>query len=192
MRDHLISLGMKIKAFRKERKLTLQEFAEKTALSPGLLSKIENFRTIPSLPVLVRIAAALEVDMAELFSGISFREQPKWLLIHSEECDLVEREESVGLSYRPLLETSLEASALQVMLVTVAPGARRAPVSSEADEMLYLLSGELRYHLGDNEVLMVPGDLLYFDGSIPHFPANPGPLPVLLLVCYLLRKNSSA
>lgn len=192
MREHLISLGTRIKSFRKERKMTLQEFAEKTALSPGLLSKIENFRTIPSLPVLVRIAAALEIDMADLFSGITFREQPKWLLIHGGECELVEREESVGMSYRALLETPLDASALQVMLVTIAPGVQRGPVTSEADELLYLLSGELGYQLGENKLPMNPGDLLYFDGAIPHFPVNNGPLPAVLLVCYLLRKNSSA
>ena len=192
MREHLISLGTRIKSFRKERKMTLQEFAEKTALSPGLLSKIENFRTIPSLPVLVRIAAALEIDMAELFSGITFREQPRWLLIHGGEGELVEREESIGMSYRALLETPLDASALQVMLVTIAPGVQRGPVTSEADEMLYLLSGELSYQLGENKLPMTPGDLLYFDGAIPHFPVNNGTLPAILLVCYLLRKNGGA
>lgn len=192
MREHLISLGLKIKAFRKERKLTLQEFAEKTRLSPGLLSKIENFRTVPSLPVLVQIAAALEIDMADLFAGMSFRERAKWHLIHSSECELVEREDSVGLSYLALLEIPLETAGLQVMIVTVAPGARRAPVSSEADEMLYLMSGELSYMLGEDEVEMKSGDLLYFDGAIPHFPLNKGTVPAVIFVCYFLRKNGNA
>ena len=191
MREHLISLGLKIKSIRKGKKLTLQEFAEKTSLSPGLLSKIENFRTIPSLPVLVRIAAALEIDMSELFAGMSFREHPRWLLVHPSDGKCVEREESVGLGYLALLETPLDAPALQVMLVTVAPGARRPPVSSEADEMLYLVSGELSYVLGEKELRMEPGDLLYFDGAIPHFPLNRGSGPAVLLVCYLLHKNDN-
>ena len=192
MREHLISLGMRIKAFRKERKLTLQEFAEKTRLSPGLLSKIENFRTIPSLPVLVQIAAALEIDMAELFAGMSFREHRKWRLVHSSECSFVEREDSVGLTYLPLLETPLDTAGLQVMIVTVVPGARRAAVTSEADEMLYLISGELSYVLGEERIAMKAGDLLWFDGSLPHFPLNTGTVPAVLFVCYFLHKNENA
>ncbi len=192
MREHLISLGLRIKSFRKEKKLTLQEFAGKTRLSPGLLSKIENFRTIPSLPVLVQIAAALEIDMAELFAGMSFRDHRKWRLIHSSECGFVEREDSVGLTYQPLLEIPLETAGLQVMIVTVAPGARRAAVSSEADEMLYLISGELSYILGDDTVTMKAGDLLWFDGALPHVPLNSGTVPAILFVCYFLHKNENA
>ena len=48
MREQLIVLGTRIKKIRKERKMTLQALADRTGLTAGLLSKIENFRTIPS------------------------------------------------------------------------------------------------------------------------------------------------
>ena len=71
MREQLIVLGTRIKKIRKERKMTLQALADRTGLTAGLLSKIENFRTIPSLPVLVGIAAALQIDLAALFEGMT-------------------------------------------------------------------------------------------------------------------------
>ena len=189
MREHLISLGQKIRELRKERQLTLQEFAAQTGLTPGLLSKIENFRSIPSLPVLVRIAAALQVDMAELFGGMSFREHPSWLLVRRGERKTVEREESVGLRYEALIETPVEAAGLQAMVVTIDPGVERGFVSSEADELLFVLSGSVRYRLGEEEVEVDEGDLLFFDGAIAHRPFNPGKVPAVVFVCYLLRRG---
>lgn len=56
MNEQLTCLGMRLKELRRKRLLTLQQLAERTELTAGLLSKIENFRTIPSLPVLLSIA----------------------------------------------------------------------------------------------------------------------------------------
>ena len=147
MQDHLISFGQKIRELRKERQLTLQEFAAQTGLMPGLLSKIGNFRSIPSLSILVRIAAALQVDMAELFAGRSFREDPSWLLVRRGERKNVEREESVGLQYEALIETPVEAAGFQAMVVVIDPGWNEG-VSCEADELLFVLSDSVRYRLG--------------------------------------------
>jgi len=64
--DQLSLIGIRIKQIRSEKKLTLRELAKRSNLSPGLISKIENFRTMPSLTVLVDISVALEVDISEL------------------------------------------------------------------------------------------------------------------------------
>ena len=61
---NLITVGLQIRQIRKDKNLSLQEIANRTGLSKSLLSKVENFRTIPSLPVLLRISNALNVDMA--------------------------------------------------------------------------------------------------------------------------------
>ena len=79
MREQLVTLGCKIRELRKKRRMTLQELAERTGLTAGLLSKIENFRTIPSLPVLAEIARALETGLSELFEDIVFSEKKNWL-----------------------------------------------------------------------------------------------------------------
>ena len=47
--DRLSRIGKKIKEIRKNRQMSLQEVASKSSVTAGLLSKIENFRTIPSL-----------------------------------------------------------------------------------------------------------------------------------------------
>ena len=67
MNDDLLVLGGRLREIRKKKGLTLQQLADRTGLTAGLLSKIENLRTSPSLPVLSDLATALGTDMADLF-----------------------------------------------------------------------------------------------------------------------------
>ncbi len=192
MHEPLVALGGRIKELRKSRQLTLQVLAEKIGMTAGLLSKVENARTVPSLPVLMALADAFEVNLSDIFEGIAcFSEKPRWLLVRASEQHPVEREESSGINYALILETTLVAASFQVMLVTVQPGAEREMVTSEGYEMLYLISGDLDYCLGEDTVTMDAGDTLYFDGNIPHVPVNRYTQPAVLLVCYFIREEAS-
>lgn len=191
MRERLITLGCRLRELRKSRRLTLQALAERTGLTAGLISKIENFRTIPSLPVLLEIVRALEADLSTLFEGISLSEKRNWLLIHPEEQQPVEREENHGLRYRMILETPLDAVHLQVMLVTEGNSESCAPVSTEGDQLLYILSGRFRYRVGAESVVLNQGDLLFFDGSLPHAPEAENGAPFSLLAFYFLRNGNA-
>ena len=100
MRQNLIRLGMAIKTVRKEKNMTLKDLSEKTGLTGGLLSKIENFRTVPSLPVLVNIANALGTTPSQLLEGVGTVENKRWILSKSSEHKSIEREESKDFSIR--------------------------------------------------------------------------------------------
>lgn len=191
MREQLIALGTRIKMARKERKMTLQTLADRTGLTAGLLSKIENFRTIPSLPVLVDIAAALETDLAEFFRDMTLGSKARWLLVRPEEQKTVEREEGRHLHYQMILETSLPAVNMQMMYVTIPCGSGGEPVSTEGDELLYILNGRFRYRLGDEVVELTPGDALYFDGTLPHVPENDSGAPGTLIAFYFVRETEN-
>ena len=189
MYGQLSFLGIRLREQRRKRRLTLRELAARTGLSAGLLSKIENFRTLPSLPVLLNIAQAMHMDLSELFSGFGCGVERPWLLVRADEGVPVERESNHGMSYRLLLEGPLDTSELQVMLVTVAPGAKRRAVSGAGMELLYMLSGELEYRVGDDTLQLRVGDTLFFDGEKPHLPVNNSALDASMLVCYFLREE---
>ncbi len=176
MRDSLSVLGAGIKKHRREQKITLQELAEKTGLSAGLLSKIENFRTIPSLPVLLTIVAALKIDPGELFRELRAPEKSKWVLIRPPDRKPVEREEGRKLGYELILETPLPAgSSMQLMFVRVPPGPGGEPVTNDADQLIFMLSGEIIYRIDGELVRIQAGDTLFFDGRLPHVTeTNPG------------------
>ena len=52
MDNFLIGIGKRIKEIRKKQHITINTLATNAQVSNGLISRIENGRTIPSLPVL--------------------------------------------------------------------------------------------------------------------------------------------
>ena len=69
--DILIQISNKIKEIRKQKNITIQELATKAGVSKGLISQIENNRTVPSLPVLMNIVQSLNLDLNDFFNDIS-------------------------------------------------------------------------------------------------------------------------
>src|ERR1700743_2085667 len=57
-----------LRAVRKQRGLTLSSLAEQTGLTKSYLSKIERRQSTPSIAVALKVARALDVDVAQLFS----------------------------------------------------------------------------------------------------------------------------
>ena len=188
MRQNLIKLGSAIKSFRKEQSLTLSALSEMTGLTAGLLSRIENFRTIPSLPVLLKIAEALKVSPSELLAGIGCSESPGWTLVRRNERTAVERENSKGFMYEMLLDTESSGCNLQSMILNIEPGAVREKVKTDGDQFIFILKGNIVFCLGDEKINLSEGDILFFDGNIEHVPQNPGKETAVLLAVYLLRE----
>ena len=61
-----MSVGDKLRALRKQNKLTLKELSKKTSLSISFISDIENKRRNPSIDNLKILANALNVSVSEL------------------------------------------------------------------------------------------------------------------------------
>lgn len=182
-------VGKKIRQIRKDRGMNLQEVAEKSEITAGLLSRIENFRTLPSLPVLHKISLALGVTLAELVELVDNRPEANYIFIPKGTGELEEREDSLGVIYENLLSSSIGDVTLHTCIVTLPPKTYRKPLANDSMELLYVVSGQIQYGLGEETLQLAEGDTLYFDGSIPHSLQNFADTPVVLFKAYLLRKQ---
>lgn len=189
MRQNLIRLGASIKRYRQNKDLTLTSLAEMTDLTAGLLSRIENFRTIPSLPVLLKIAKALEVTPAELLSGIGEMASRSWELVKKNDRKIVERENSKGFVYEMLLDLESSGCNLQCLILNIEPNAVREKVKTDGDEFILILEGNLVFLLGEDKINLDEGDILFFDGNIEHVPLNHSNKTAVLLAVYLLKEE---
>ncbi|MEK7415652.1 MAG: helix-turn-helix transcriptional regulator, partial [Planctomycetota bacterium] len=63
MPEPLAVIGKRIKERRQQLRLTVEELARRCRMSKGQLSKIENARTLPWLPMLVEIARQIELPL---------------------------------------------------------------------------------------------------------------------------------
>jgi transcriptional regulator with XRE-family HTH domain len=61
------SIGLKLRALRTQKRLTLARLAAETGLSTALLSKLETDRMIPTLPTLATICRVYGVGMSHFF-----------------------------------------------------------------------------------------------------------------------------
>ena len=188
--DRLSRIGKKIKEIRKNRQMSLQEVASKSSVTAGLLSKIENFRTIPSLPVLLSIAKALDVDLSELVSSVMNNDEAPYILVRKGEGEVEEREDSKGLKYQSILSYSISNLTelnIKVNLVSLDIGADRKPLATDALELIHVISGSVKYGLPDHEVELQQGDTLFFNGRLPHSVKNMYFKETVLFKVYLLQ-----
>ncbi len=185
MEDYLIGIGKRIKEIRKEGNKTISDIAQKAGVTGGLISRIENGRTIPSLPVLLKIIASLEVEVTDFFNGMPQVIGANFIVSRKEENSIIEKEdEAVGFEYTYIFGKQLSSLGFETVLLEVRPNSKREKVSTDAFEFKYILSGECYYIIGDEEVLLKEGDSIFFDGRIPHVPVNRGLVSSKMLVVY--------
>lgn len=183
--DIMPRLARKLKAIRVGKNLTLQALSDKAKVSKGLLSKIENSRTVPSLPVFLAILHSLDLPLREFFEGIELSSSQAFLHVKRNQQQSIEKEEREGFEYRLILGESVSVSGLEAVLLTVQPGARSRLTVTDGYEIKYILSGRCDYFIGETKIQLEAGDTLFFDASKPHMPVNRGTEPVVMFVLYL-------
>ncbi|MHC4887222.1 MAG: helix-turn-helix domain-containing protein [Planctomycetota bacterium] len=185
----LIQVGLRLKEARRARSMTLDDLAKRTELSKGLLSKIENFRSIPSLPVLATLARALSVDMAALVAGIGTATSTSPVLVRATERQVVERDDAVGFLHEALFAQAAGQNYLEVLVLTLDPGATRKLATTDGTQFIFMLQGTVEFQHGEESFILRKGDALSFDGRIPHLPLNPGRQTARFLSVYLLESE---
>lgn len=190
--DILGAIGKKLREIRKDKGLSLLEVANKSGITAGLLSKIENFRTTPSLPVLYKIAVALNEPLSEIVKPVDDGPEESYTLIRNGEGDEEIRYDSKGLIYEGLISKVIHNTPVKINTVTVKPGVYRKPIANDSYELIYVLEGEIIYGLRDELIHLKKGDTLYFNGQIPHSLENPGSKNVMLFKTYFMNPNPNS
>lgn len=182
-------IAQKIRATRLEKNLTIQQLANRTKVSKGLLSKIENSRTLPSLPVFITLIQSLDISLKEFFSEMVLLNGKDYLVVKKDQYKMVEREGREGFDYQHILSQNISTCTMEAVLLTVKPGAKGRPTTSDGYEFKYLISGRCDYQINNEKITLEEGDSLYFDASVPHLPINTsGEKAVMLVVYFLMPK----
>ncbi|MCK0103917.1 helix-turn-helix domain-containing protein [Pseudohalocynthiibacter sp. F2068] len=178
-----VAIGREVRGFRRQKDITVAELSALTGLSIGMLSKIENGITSPSLTTLQTLANALSVPLTSFFRG--FEENRD--VVHVKAGEAVEMERAgtrAGHQYNLLGHIGSNASGVMVepYMITLNEQSDIFPTFQHAGiELLYMLEGEIEYRHGDQLFLMQPGDSLFFDADAPHGPEKLNVLPARYL-----------
>lgn len=184
----LLEVSKRIKVNRLENRMTVQELAEKSGVTKGLISQIENGRSIPSLPVLFAIIQSLGLAVSEFFKDLNLQ-VPNILVQRKNEYASFSKEDAKGFAYERIFIKSLPASTVDFVILHLEPGAHREEVSTDAYEYKYILTGSVDYHINGSVYPLNAGDSLFFDGRIMHVPRNTGKKVCSMLIVYFFNQK---
>lgn len=178
-----VAIGREVRGYRQQQNLTVVEMGELTGLSVGMLSKIENGNTSPSLNTLQLLANALNVSLTSFFH----RFEEARVAIHTRAGKGVEKDREgtrAGHQYNLLGNIGANSSGVVVepYLISLTEESDSFPTfQHEGIEMLYLLEGEVDYRHGEKIFKLKPGDTLFFEADAPHGPEVLVKLPLKYL-----------
>ncbi|MEO6358513.1 MAG: helix-turn-helix transcriptional regulator [Ferruginibacter sp.] len=97
--DIIVQITNKLKDIRKEKNITLQELAESAGVTKGMLSQVENNRTIPSLTVFLNIIKSMHIDINDFFTDFNTGQTSKVIFKKAAQYQSFEKENAVGFYY---------------------------------------------------------------------------------------------
>lgn len=170
--DSLALIGPRIRSWREKRSMTIAELSARTGISSSTLSRLESGKRAPNLELIIPIARTLRLELDDLVP----RKTPDPRVART-------TKRAGEVWYESL---SPDASPVQTYKITMPanPGGVSAvpqPQVHDGQEWLYVLAGRLRLVLGEQDVVLGPGEAAEFDTRIPHWMGAAGTGPTEFL-----------
>ena len=175
-------LGNTLRHIRTENGLTIADVAMRANVSRGMLSKIENGLTSPSLEKLEHLANALGVKLSRLFHDYDTPIGGAQYVKTGEGMEVVRRGTKSGHTYQLLAYDTGPKKLFEPFLITLNEESEVFdPFEHAGTEFIYMLEGKLEYTVGDERFILEPGDSLTFHAEQPHRPETKLKMPIQYL-----------
>lgn len=183
------AIGREVKRNREKVGLTISELAKAAEMSAGMLSKIENGATSPSLASLQALCKALQIPITHLFKG--YEEFRDATFVKAGQGLTIERRGTrAGHQYNLLGHSPHGSVMVEPYLITLTKESDTFPAFQHAGmEFLFMLEGNVVYRHGEETYDMHPGDALFFDAEAPHGPEELKKLPAKYISVISYRRE---
>ena len=165
----------RLRELRAEQGLTLQQVSERAHIDISMLSRLESGKRRLALDHIAGLAAALGVSADDLLGGAP----PPDPRVRSKP---VTRD---GLTMWPLTNRG-PAGGLHAFKIRIGARRRKPPESlrvHDGHDWMYILDGRMRLLLGDQDLVIEPGEAVEFSTLTPHwFGAIDEPVELVALL----------
>ena len=154
----------------------MRQLAERAGVSASLISDIERGRVEPSISVLKRLSAALDITLMYFFSETTPDDE---LVVRADERRVLGAREFTnfrsptgGIHFE--LASPEGTEKIEAVFGRYEVGATMGdePVTHEGEEWGMVLTGRLKVWVGDETYFLNPGDSIAFPSTTPHRMAN--------------------
>lgn len=183
------AIGRALRAVRQQQGMTVVELSARTNISIGMLSKIENGITSPSLTTLQTLSHALSVPITTFFKSYEERRAAQHVKA-GQHVEIERRGTRANYQYHLLGHIGANSSGVVVepyLIVLTGHDDDVFPTfQHDGIELLYMLEGVVEYRHGDQTFRLEPGDSLLFDADERHGPEELIHVPAryLSIICY--------
>lgn len=174
-------IAQRVREYRNQLGFTVEQLAERSGISKGMLSKIENAQASPSLGTLVKLSAAISVPLTSLFRGLE-EEHDALVVRAGQGVEIIRKGTRKGHHYQLLGEMRGPNKVVEPMLVTLNEHSEVFPLFQHPGvEFIYVLQGVVEYGYGADRYVLGPGDAIQFSGEVVHGPTELVELPIQFL-----------
>ncbi|MFA5742315.1 MAG: helix-turn-helix domain-containing protein, partial [Candidatus Izemoplasmatales bacterium] len=130
-------IGNKIREIRLENGLTQEELADRSELSKGFISQLEQGKTSPSIATLQDILEVLGTNLADFFHE---GQEEQYVFTKDEFFEKIDLEKKVKISW---IVPNAQKYEMEPILLELEPGGSYDEEPHAGEEFGYLLEGEL-------------------------------------------------
>lgn len=179
MSDSVKQIAMRILDLREISDYTVEQMAEALEVPVEDYRKYESGEVDMPISFLVKIGEVFHVDMTELLTGETPRLNVLSVTRAGKGQEISRRDQYI---YKNLAYNFLHRK-IEPLYVVIPPEVNKAlaPNSHDGQEFDYVLSGVMRIVIGKNDIVLHPGDSVYYDSRTPHAMQAVGGEPVHFL-----------
>jgi transcriptional regulator with XRE-family HTH domain len=161
-------VGPRLRRVREQRGVTLTEVSALTGISKSTLSRLENGQRRPSLELLLPLAQTYRVPIDDLVGA-------------PEVGDPRIRLKPRRVNGRTVLPLTHPGGIQAWKIVIPKSQSDPKPRTHDGFEWLYVLSGQMRLVMGDQDIVLGIGEAAEFDTQVPHWFGSTGDGPAEVL-----------
>jgi transcriptional regulator with XRE-family HTH domain len=189
IREEVSRIAQRVRRWRDEAELTLQELARRSGVAASTIQKVETQQMVPTIGVLLKIARGLDrapnellIDTADELQVVYLPPEARYRVGVPENM-VVER--MVGDLFEPAVET---------WRVTHQPGSGSGEglIHFNGETVIIGEAGVITVRVGDEVFQVRAGDSLHFKATLPHRWENCGSEPAQFLITATLPRKLRA
>ncbi|MBN3524964.1 helix-turn-helix domain-containing protein [Paenibacillus apiarius] len=167
-------IGKNLQDIRKSRNLSLDQVAEMSGVSKGMLGQIERGESNPTISVLWKIVNGLRISFATLMEEST----PNVTVVHMEDTSPLVEEEGAYRAY-PIFPFEQDKG-FEVYSVVIEPGCSYTsePHYDGVDEFIMGMEGELHVVIGGETYVLHPSMAMRFTANQSHTYTNVTDKPI--------------
>ena len=166
--EDLKRIAARIRVWRDEAGLTLQQLGDRSGVSASTIHKIENLQTVPTIAVLLKVAHGLNRRPSELLAEVDVGRQVA--VMRRDDRQTLTIKDRGAIEH---LVDMIPRNKLDVWRVRCEPGVGAGmhgtePWQFNGEVVILVEDGVIEAEIGNERYEVGPGDSIHFDCNLPH------------------------